>query len=222
MQSEEIERAGEEKETGRLEAFSDGVFAIAITLLVLELKVPVAGELHGRLGTELRQEWPSFLAFVTSFATILIMWINHHNLLKQIKRSDHTFMLLNGLLLLGVTVIPFSTNLLAEYLKEPDARLAALVYSGSYLFIAFAFNLLWRYASHNRRRLLGRNADRTFIQTVNRQFLVGPILYLIGFVLAFISAVASFIAIIIFAVYFALPASVTSVFHRVSSDEGRG
>ncbi len=95
MQTEEIERTGGEKETGRLEAFSDGVFAIAVTLLVLELRVPLPGSLREgeRLLDALLHEWPAYLAFVTSFATILIVWVNHHNLFKLINRTDHYFLL---------------------------------------------------------------------------------------------------------------------------------
>ena len=113
----------QEKETGRIEAFSDGVFAIAITLLILEIKVPNAHDLGaGGLGAALLRLWPSYLAFVTSFATILVMWVNHHKLFRHIRRSDDAFLFLNGLLLLFVTSVPFPTSLVAEYLQRPEAR----------------------------------------------------------------------------------------------------
>jgi TMEM175 potassium channel family protein len=99
------------KETGRVEAFSDGVFAIAMTLLVLNIKVPTANP--GNLGTLLWQQWPSYLAFVISFAFIGIMWVNHHRLFVHIRRIDHMLLVLNGALLLGVTAVPFPTAVLA-------------------------------------------------------------------------------------------------------------
>jgi hypothetical protein len=85
----------EQKETGRVEAFSDGVFAIAITLLVLDLKFPGNGE-HGDLPAELSRQWPAFVAFLNSFVTILIIWMNHHNLFNNIRRTNNVFMLVNG------------------------------------------------------------------------------------------------------------------------------
>src|SRR5882672_2129896 len=97
-------------ETGRIEAFSDGVFAIAITLLVLDLKVPRALQDGRTLASSLGAMWPSYLAFVTSFATILIMWINHHRMFTLIGRADDRVMFYNGLLLLGVTVVPFTAQ----------------------------------------------------------------------------------------------------------------
>src|SRR5262245_58066326 len=103
----------EVKETARIEAFSDGVFAIAITLLVLDMKVPGSKDLPAdvRLISVLGRQWPTYLAYVTSFLTILIMWVNHHRLFQHIKRTDNPFLMLNGLLLMGVTIVPFPTGL---------------------------------------------------------------------------------------------------------------
>jgi len=102
--------------TSRLEAFSDGVFAIAITLLILEIKVPPPGA-AGELGPALARLWPSYLALVTSFANVGVMWINHHRLFGLIERTDEGLLGLNLLLLLGVTLVPFPTALLAEHLR---------------------------------------------------------------------------------------------------------
>ena len=106
-----------EKETGRVEAFSDGVFAIAITLLILEIKVPKLPHESppAALAEALLALWPSFLAFLLSFFAILIMWINHHRLFELIRKTDSIFMMLNGFLLMLVTVVPFPTAVLAEY-----------------------------------------------------------------------------------------------------------
>jgi uncharacterized membrane protein len=206
VRTEEIEHVEEEKQTGRLEAFSDGVFAIAVTLLVLELRAPLPGTLHDgeSLFRALLHEWPSYLAFVTSFATILIVWINHHNLFRLIVRVDHTFLLLNGFLLFTVTLIPFPTNIVAEYIREPGARTASVSYAGVFLLLAVAFNRLWRYAAHDGR-LLARDADMRLVRIINKQFQLGPVTYLICVVGAVINAVAGFALVIALAVYWALP-----------------
>src|SRR5215471_15789713 len=125
----------EEKETGRLEAFSDGVFAVAITLLVLTIKIPgidmPASHLpnDAQLWPMVLNEWPMLAAYITSFATIGVMWINHHRLFTHIKRTNTILMLLNLLLLLVIVFIPFPTALVAEYLGRTDQHVAALLYS---------------------------------------------------------------------------------------------
>ena len=112
--------------TSRLEAFSDGVFAVAITLLVLEINVP-GGE---NLWHELKEEWPSFASFFVSFWVIGIIWVNHHGLLDHLKRTDRGVLYLNLLVLMTVVFIPFSTALMAEHLKSgADEKVAALVYA---------------------------------------------------------------------------------------------
>src|SRR4051812_39389248 len=106
----ELTEGGEERrETGRVEAFSDGVFAIAITLLILDLNVPDWSDSGPGLFKSLVILWPSYLAFLTSFATIGVMWVNHHRIFTHVKHSDNMLLLLNGLLLLGVTIVPFPT-----------------------------------------------------------------------------------------------------------------
>ena len=114
-----------EKETGRLEAFSDGVFAIAITLLALELKVPhfEAGQITGAaVISGLAHQWPSYLAFITSFFTVLIMWVHHHAIFRLVKRVDVTLLFANGFLLMLVTVVPFPTALVADILEPPPQQ----------------------------------------------------------------------------------------------------
>src|SRR5215813_4514606 len=133
-----------ETETTRIEAFSDGMFAIAITLLILEVKVPAAEQ--GHLAEALLRQWPSYLAFCLSFFYIGIMWMNHHRMFTHIKRSNDTLLVLNLLLLLGVTAVPFPTAVLASRLGTSDQRAAAVFYNAVFLVIAFFFNILWRYA----------------------------------------------------------------------------
>ena len=193
-----------EKETARIEAFSDGVFAIAITLLVLDLRVPRDLANGPALLGALIDQWPAYLAFVTSFAFIGIMWINHHKMFTLIKRADHGLLLLNSLFLLGVTFVPFPTALLAAYLPHGGRNVAALVFSGTYTVIAVFFNLLWRYASH-RNRLLARTADPRAVSTITREYSFGPALYFISFILAFVSVAASLAMNLALAIFWALP-----------------
>lgn len=193
------------KETGRVEAFSDGVFAIAMTLLVLNIKVPTANE-PGNLGTLLWQQWPSYLAFVISFAFIGIMWVNHHRLFVHIRRIDHMLLVLNGALLLGVTAVPYPTAVLAQYLAKPDEKAATMLYSGTYVVVAIFFNVLWRYAASGHR-LLGESVDVTEVSRISRQYAYGPLLYLVCFVLAYINVAASLALNVGLAIFFALPPS---------------
>lgn len=189
-------------ETGRIEAFSDGVFAIAITLLILDIHVPSASP--AGLGVALLRQWPVYLAFLTSFATIGIMWINHHRLFTLIACADDGLLALNMLLLLGIIVVPFPTALVADFIEQPDGRVAALVYNGTFVFIAIVFNLLWHYAAHGRR-LLGNGADPAAVRAISRQYAVGPVFYLLAAGLACLSVGASVALNLILAVYFALP-----------------
>src|SRR2546421_4639016 len=168
--------------------FSDGVFAVAITLLVFDLKVPLppTGETFSvaGLGIALYKQWPSYLAFVTSFATILIMWVSHHNIFKLIHKSDSPFLFANGFLLLLVTAVPFPTSLVAEYLTTPAAATACAVYSGIFVVINIAYNLLWWTASHHRR-LLNSTVSPDQVKTHTRKMLLGFPVYLLATLLAF-------------------------------------
>jgi uncharacterized membrane protein len=194
---------GGRKETGRVEAFSDGVFAIAMTLLVLNVKVPTANQ-PGQLGSLLWQQWPSYLAFVISFAFIGIMWVNHHRLFAHIRRIDHTLLVLNGALLLGVTAVPFPTAVLAQYLGKPDEKAATMLYAGTYVVVAVFFNVLWRYAASGHR-LLGDEVDVAEVSRITRQYAYGPLLYLACFALAYINVAASLALNVALAIFFALP-----------------
>ncbi|WP_372698502.1 TMEM175 family protein [Arthrobacter sp. JSM 101049] len=124
---------------GRVEAFSDGVIAVAITLLVLDLRVPEPSD-GGSLAHRLLELWPNYLAYAISFLAIGIMWINHHAALRRLKSVDHTLLVVNLLLLLCIVALPFSTSLFATYLDvEPGGHLAAVVYAGSFLVTSVVF-----------------------------------------------------------------------------------
>jgi len=191
-------------DTARLEAFSDGVFAIAITLLVLEFKVPSG---PGPLAPQLLAQWPSHVAFLTSFGTVGIMLLNHHRLFTFIDRVDRPLLVMNGLLLLGVTFVPFPTAVAAAYLDRADSRVAATFYSGTFFLIAIAFNLLWRYASSPRRadRLLCVPADHPGVLAIRRQYRGGPLLYLAALLAALWNGKLGFGINLALAVFFALP-----------------
>ena len=207
----------EERETGRVEAFSDGVFAIAVTLLILGIAVPLPLKGNGLL-TQVGDEWPSFLAYVLSFVTILIMWVNHHNLFKIIRRTDQAFLIINGLLLMLVTFVNYPTALLAATLKIPplagtspligtySQKQAALIYSGTFVLIAVLYNVLWHYAKREGR-LLARDHDRELVELITRQYRFGPLFYLIAFLFAFISAPASIVVNILLAIYYMFTAT---------------
>jgi uncharacterized membrane protein len=209
-------RREEEKETDRLEAFSDGVFAVAITILVFGITVPRDLRPGQTLLAALLAQWPAYLAFLTSFATVGIMWINHHALFTHIRRSDHTLLVLNGLLLLGITFVTFPTALVAEYIQHRDARTAAVVYAGTFEVIAILFNLLWRYASHDNR-LLRPDVNRQAVEAITKSYSWGPPMYLISFALAFISALGSLSLNMAMAVFFALPRSTKGAHERAET-----
>lgn len=201
-----LEDADEAKETGRAEAFSDGIFAIAVTLLILEIRAPAQHDIDsdGALWHALRDLWPAYLAYVISFATILVTWINHHAIMRLVGRTDHTFLLLNGLLLALITAVNFPTSLVAEYIGHAGEQAAVLAYNGVFLLMAFAFNIVWRYISRGEGLLLA-SADPEQVRAIDRRFRFGPLYYVAAFALAFISPKASLVLCLVLAVLFALP-----------------
>ncbi|SRR5579883_568231 len=196
-------------ETGRVEAFSDGVFAIAMTLLVLDLKVPHDLAPGQTLMGALVAEWPTFLAFVTSYATILIMWVNHHRLFAHIGRWDDRLLFSNGLLLFGVVVLPFTTSLVATYLDRPGHEAAAMVYNGIFVLIAVCYNVLWRSASRGGR-LLGPDHDPDIVRQITDSYRWGPLIYAVVFVVGIASVTVSLLLNLALALYFALPSALAA------------
>jgi uncharacterized membrane protein len=193
------------REKRRLEAFSDGVFAIAVTLLVLEIKVPALADLpSGSLGLALLRQWPSYFAYLLSFSVILIMWVNHHVLLDLVREVDHGFLYLNGLLLMVITLLPFPTALVAQYGEDPrNGHLAAAVYCGLCVLIALFFNAVWWYAAV-RGRLLHEGVAGAG-GAVTRRYMFGPLLYLVALGVAFISVPGALLVCGGLALYFAWP-----------------
>lgn len=195
-------------DTTRLEAFSDGVIAIAITLLVLEVRVPGREQTaDGReLWSVLAEKWPSYLGFVLSFVIIGIMWANHHNVFRLIGRVNHELIVLNTLLLFCIAFLPFPTALLAEYLGHHGQRAATIVYSGWLFATASSFYTLWWYASRDGH-LLATDADPLVVRTITRRFRVGPPSYLLAFLLSFVYPPASLALIGLLAGLYLLPSS---------------
>jgi uncharacterized membrane protein len=190
-------------ETQRVEAFSDGVFAIAITLLVLEIKIPTPGATP--LAHQLFRQWPQYVSFVIAFMVIGIMWINHHRMFTNIKKSDTVLMILNLTLLLGVTALPFPTAVLAAHLGTPGERTAVMLFNGTCVFIALAFNALWRYAVSKKGLMLGAEVNLQATKKLSQQYAFGPVLYLACFALAWVSVPASLGLNALLACFFALP-----------------
>ncbi len=193
------------RDTDRLEAFSDGVIAIAITLLVLEIHVPIARG-DRQLWRALGNSWPDYLGYLISFVIIGIMWANHHNIFRYIARTDHYLILINLLLLLMIGAVPFTTALLSEHLGQPGERVAVIVYSGWFTLTATAFTFLWRYASHNHR-LLDPGADPAAIQAINKSYRLGVPGYLLAFLLAWLSPIASLAIIVLLALLYIRPSA---------------
>jgi uncharacterized membrane protein len=191
-------------EKGRLEAFSDGVIAIAITLLVLNIHVPPPGE--GDLARRLGEQWPSYAAYVVSFLTIGIIWINHHAMIRRLRAVDHSVLVLNLLLLMCIGALPFTTALIAEYLRESSGQhLAAAVYAGSLLTMSLVFYGMQRHILYARRYLLPeslRDDERDAIARRNR---LGLLPYVAATALAPVSAYLTLAICGLVAAFYAWP-----------------
>lgn len=194
-----------ERDTSRLEAFSDGVIAIAITLLVLEIHVPQVEDGSAEaLWQALRDLWPSYLGYLISFLTVGVMWANHHLMFRYINRADHYLKLTNLLLLFLMALIPFPTALMADYLGQPAQQVGVVVYSGIFFACALAFNLVWWYAAHEGR-LIDPEASQAIVDEITKRFRLGPPGYGLAFVLAFVNTTASLIVLLLLTLEYTLP-----------------
>lgn len=177
----------DEPGTGRLEAFSDGVFAIAATLLVLEFTVNAKSN---DLGQELLNLWPAYLAYVTSFVTIGIIWMNHHHTVSLLGRVDRTFLFINILLLLTIAFLPFPTKLVGDDLRHGGEEAAVLDYTATLLLMAILHQFWWQYARRGRR-LIAESVSDSALQAVDRSYMAGVPAYGIAFVVAFFFPLAA-------------------------------
>jgi uncharacterized membrane protein len=192
-------------ETGRVEAFSDGVFAIAITLLILAVGIEQALA-EGKLSEQLLDLWPAYLAYAASFVTIGIMWVNHHLVFRQFARVDRPLLLLNVLLLMLIAFVPFPTRVVADFAQstDQDRQAAALLYGITMTTTAILFFSVWIYGSRN---LLRPDADRREVTGITRSYLPGAPTYATATLLAFVSSIASLIMFGAIALFYAISAS---------------
>lgn len=202
-----------ERETERLEAFSDGIFAFSITLLVLNLYDPTTQ--GSSLLAGLLAEWPSFFAFFASFVIILVMWINHHNMFNYIKRLSREFMILNGLLLMFVVLMPFTTLLISEHLLKSDEVVATAFYCLTFFGLSVVWNIAWHNASHHHN-LISKNTPKIQIERITREYLVAPITAAISVAVAFVSPIAAITLIFVMSVFYAITVTGGERFSRSS------
>jgi uncharacterized membrane protein len=184
----------------RLEAFSDGVFAVAITLLALDLTVEGPG--HGRLLDQLYDKWPAFLAYLISFFMIGIVWVNHHALVRSIIKPDRLLLFLNLVLLLFVVLIPFATATEADYFpaNDPDGQLAMVLYAGVFLGMSIGFGAIFEWTLHGERVYQPLPRERHW--AARARFVGGGLVYVIAVIVATFNAVAAFVLIALVAVYY--------------------
>jgi uncharacterized membrane protein len=196
----------------RLEAFSDGVFAVAITLLALNLTV--AGPGHRSLSDQLGTHWPSFVAYLISFFTIGIIWVNHHALVTSIKTVDRTLLFLNLVLLLFVVLIPFGTATAAEYLSKDDwdSRVAMALYAGVFVGMSVGFGSIFEWTLHGERVYQPVPPERHW--AARFRFASGAGVYVVAVVVALLSPYAAFVIMGLVAVYY--------VFERTPAAAGSG
>ncbi len=189
--------------TNRLEAFSDGVFAVAITLLVLNLQIPqlaAGNELVHKLG----ELWPKLLSYVLSFVIVGIYWVAHHNTFHYIKRSDRTLLWLNILLLMCIVFIPFPTALLGQYL---DQQVAIIIYAGTLVLTGLALQTLWWYAT-SHYRLVERTIDPDLVRRATRRNLTAPLIYSLAIGISLVSITASLVLLILVPLFYIVPGQV--------------
>src|SRR6266568_4270410 len=191
--------------TERIAAFSDGVFAIAITLLILDLPVPGPEVLHGDPGTELNPYllnlWPKYLTYVLSFVIVGIYWVGHHNTFFYIKRCDRILLWLNILFLLFIVFIPFPTALLGQYWY---LQLPAIFYASTLIATGLSIQLLWWYATHNHR-LVAKDIDPNLVRRARRRNLTGPVICLAAIAVSFLNVYISLFFFILVPIFYISP-----------------
>lgn len=196
--SERAPASARRVETARIEAFSDGVIAIAITLLVLGITPPPPGP---ALGAALAGLWPSYLAYAVSFLVIGAIWINHHAIFRHIVRSDGVLLLLNVLQLMLIAFLPFPTAVLAgAFSRGTGEAVAAAFYGGTLVVVGILVNAMWRYAARGHR-LLGAHVTTAEARRLGRRYLVGPIVYAVASLIALVApwlAVGVFVIVNVF------------------------
>ncbi len=193
--------------TTRLEFFSDAVFAIAITLLVLAITVPELSKeaiSRGELLPAILNLWPKFLSYAISFSVIGIFWVGHHIMFHYIKRSDRTLLWLNTVFLMSVSFIPFPAALIGEY---GSSRVAVILYGGTLVVAGLLFEFIWFYASTGHR-LVDKQLDEKLIRKASKIVLVAPVVYTIAILFSFINPFWSRIIYIVVPLLYILPSPI--------------
>jgi uncharacterized membrane protein len=186
--------------TGRTEAFSDGIFAVAATLLVLDIKVP---QVSAGLFEALLRQWPAYAAYVVSFLTIGIIWVNHHAVFDRLRRIDRTLQFLNLLLLMTVAAIPFTTSLLSTYLQRGhDDQVAAAVYGGVMAAMGLGFSAVVSYAASSRH-LLEDPTSHAHTRGARLRFGIGIPIYALSILLSLLSARLGLLVYALLALFYA-------------------
>jgi uncharacterized membrane protein len=191
-------------EKARLETLADGVFAIAATLLIIDVAVEAPGH---ELGNAVLQAWPQYAAYAVSFLTIGIMWLNHHDCMRQIGSIDRKFMVINLLLLMCIAFVPFPTRLVAEHFHDGGLRAAALTYGVTLTSTAICFAAFW-FSAALGNRLIAHDADPRVITGISRSYLPGPLVYGMATLVALWSPKASVGLFALIALLYVLESSV--------------
>jgi uncharacterized membrane protein len=203
FRSERKRLLNDEGETTRLLTFCDGVFAIAITLLVLNLQTPTPKP-GADLVRQLLDQWPKYISYVASFLLIGIFWINHHRVCRQIKRADRLLLTVNLLFLMCLAVLPFPTAILGQFINQPEKHTAALIYGGTVFVTMVMFDLVWN--SAERHDLIDNSIDPQVRQGMERSYLLGTLIYLFAVALSLVSVELSLVLyILIPALYITTP-----------------
>jgi uncharacterized membrane protein len=194
-----------EASTTRLEAFTDGVFAIAITLLIIEIKVPSHAELEKEsLLQYIYHQWPKYFAYVFSFINLGIYWANHHYLFRLFKRTDHYFNLLNVFFLMTISFFPYPAGILGEYIMEEGHRKAAIMFYTFAIWLpAIGWFCIWSYAC--KRKIIDHRLTTDFVRKTNKLFLISNILYLLSFLLSMAQPIAAIILSIALTFLYSIP-----------------
>jgi uncharacterized membrane protein len=201
--SERKRLLNDEGEPFRLMAFCDGVFAIAITLLVLNLHVPDRAAQKDMV-EQLLDQWPTYISYIASFLLIGIFWINHHRVCRHIKRTDRLLLTVNLLFLMFIAVLPFPTAILGEYVLQPERHAAALIYGGCVFLTMVLFDIIW--ISADRHDLIDKDLHRQLRIGMQRSYLLGTGIYFFAVLLSLVSVEASlFLYILIPSLYITVP-----------------
>jgi len=201
MQQEIITELQAEKETSRIEAFSDGIFCVGITLLAIEIGVEVNTNATNKdLFHSLIKLWPICLAYFISFVNVLLAWIGHHGLFKNFRKTDNFVMVSNGFLLMLIALAPFPTKTLGLFLQTGAFKTAVVFYTGYFVLISLAYRLLW-YAASRKRHLLIQGITDEKISAITKSENIGLICNIIIMAVAFVSPWAALVLSFVMWVY---------------------